>query len=177
MKKQLQYMSCSQLTNEPWKSCQLGSIKLHSLSLSVCRATRKPVQYQLPSQDVQVHVEMSYVFLKWLWTLACQIQRCNKFRLDNPSAVQYGMLLLSRSTEGGGKEGRSARSLVMWLQIWSIMKLIMKRTKGWDCLFPMDIHIAAQSCLRREANSLHLSISKGLWKRGKSNWPENLIKI
>lgn len=35
--------------------------------------------------------------------LACQSQRCNKFRLDNLLAMQYAMLLLSHSTEGGGK--------------------------------------------------------------------------
>lgn len=41
MKKQLQYMSCSQLTNEPWKSCQLGNIRLHSLSLFDCLQSNK----------------------------------------------------------------------------------------------------------------------------------------
>lgn len=35
--------------------------------------------------------------------LACQIQRCNKFRLDNLLAMQYAMLLLSRGMEGGRK--------------------------------------------------------------------------
>lgn len=41
MKKQLQYMSCSQLTNEPWKSCQLGNIRLHILSLFDCSERNK----------------------------------------------------------------------------------------------------------------------------------------
>lgn len=34
--------------------------------------------------------------------LACQIQRCNKFRLDNLLAVQSAMLLLSCCMERGG---------------------------------------------------------------------------
>lgn len=41
MEKQLQYMSRSQLTNEPWKSCQLGTIRLHSLSLLDCLQSSK----------------------------------------------------------------------------------------------------------------------------------------
>lgn len=39
--------------------------------------------------------------------LACQIQRCNKFRLDKLLAMEYAMPFLSHSMEGGGKEEES----------------------------------------------------------------------
>lgn len=127
MKKQLQYMSCSQLTNEPWKSCKLGSIRLHSLSLSVCRATRKPIQYQVPSQDVQVHVEVSGCEHLPARSRGVTNSGLITFQLCNMAC--YFSLAVQREDE---RRGRSARSLVMLLQIWSIMKLMMTRMKGWD---------------------------------------------
>lgn len=78
--------------------------------------------------------------------------------------MQYAMLLLSRSTEGGGKGEESYKYK---LSCYAIADIVYNEAddEGENegvGLSSMNVHIAAQSYLRRGAHSLHLSISKGI---------------
>lgn len=66
------------------------------------------------------------------------------------------MPILSHSMEEGGKEEESYKYKISHYAITDVVDNEADDEwgmKGWDCLIPMNVHIAAQSYWRRGANS------------------------
>lgn len=77
--------------------------------------------------------------------------------------MQYAVLLLSRSTEGGGKgEDRYNYKPSRYATADIVYNEADDGEKQWDCSQWMYILLIRATW---RANSLHLSIRRGIWKR------------